>query len=103
MARTVLGAKAQAGQAALTRAVALDGRRAFTLGLGAMMLIRYDSKDVADARKWAEAAAVAPTPAPLDGVMKRAAMAMLPALRANDGKAAAALARKLLPFGKLSD
>jgi hypothetical protein len=103
MARAVLGAKAQAGEAALARAVALDGQRAFTTGLAAMMQIRLHSGDSAKARKWAEAAAVAPAPAPLDVLMKRGALAILPALRLNDGKAAAALSRKLLPFGRLAE
>lgn len=101
IARAALGAKAQAGEAALDRAVTLGGKQAFFLGLGAMMLIRQDSHNVGEARKWAEAAALAPTPTPLDVVMRRSAMAILPALRANDGKAAAGLARKLLPFGRL--
>lgn len=101
MARTILGAKGQAGEAALTRAVALGGDRAFYPGLAALMRIRANHGDVAQARKWAEAAAGAPTPTPLDLLMKRNAVAILPALRANDGKGAATLARKLLPFGKL--
>ena len=58
---------------------------------------------VAQARRWAEAAASAQTPTPLDMIVKRAAIAILPALRANDGKTAAVLARKLLPFGKLAE
>lgn len=101
LARTALGAKTQAGEAALTRAVQLGGERAFYPGLAAMMQIRSDQKDVAQARRLAEAAATAPAPTALDALMKRGATAMLPALRANDGKAAAALARKALPFGKL--
>lgn len=101
MARTVLGAKTQAGEAALARAVALGGQRAFYPGLAAMMQIRLDNDDIAKARKLAETAARAATPTPLDALMKRDAMAILPALRANDGKTAAALARKLLPFGKI--
>jgi len=103
MARTVLGAKTQAGEAALTRAVTLGGDRAFYPGLAAMMLIRNDHSDVAQARRWAEAAIIAQTPTPLDTRMKRAAVTILPALRANDGKKAATLARTLLPFGKLTD
>lgn len=103
MARTALGAKAQTGQAALARAVALDSDRAFIPGLAAMMLIRHDPDDVAKARAWAETAAVAATPTPLDAYAKRSALAILPALRARDGKGAAALARKLLPFGRLAD
>lgn len=103
MARTMVGARADAGEAALSRAVSLGGDRAFYLGLAAMMHIRKDPADVAQARRWAEAAASASAPTPLDAQMKRAAAAILPSLRANDGKAAARLARKLLPFGKLAD
>lgn len=103
LARTALGAKGAAGQAALDRAVALGGDRAFYPGLGALLHIRTDHSDVAQARKWAEAAASSQTPTTLDGLMKRAAISILPALRAKDGKAAAAQARKLLPFGKLED
>lgn len=102
LARTAVGARAQAGETALARAVALDSQRAFYLGLAAMMQIRLNSHDVAKARRWAEAAALAATPTPLDVLMRRNAIAILPALRGNDGKAAAALARKLLPFGKLA-
>ncbi|WP_336959802.1 hypothetical protein [Sphingobium aquiterrae] len=103
MARTMLGAKARVGETAMARAVALGNQRAFYPGLAAMMQIRLNSSDIGGARKWAEAAALAPAPTPLDVAMKRGAIAILPALRANNGKAAAALARKLLPFGKLTD
>ena len=103
LARTVLGAKTQAGEAALARAVALGGDRAFYPGLAAMMAIRKDHDDVTRARKWAETAAAAPAPTPLDQRMKRAAAAILPPLRANDGKAAATLAKTLLPFGRLRE
>jgi hypothetical protein len=103
VARTAVGAKAEAGEAALSRAVALGSRRAFYLGLAALMQIRLDNHAVAQARQWAEAAALAETPTPLDALMQRSAIAILPALRAKDGKAAAALAEMLLPFGKLAD
>ncbi|MET1755864.1 hypothetical protein ABVV53_10390 [Novosphingobium sp. RD2P27] len=103
MARTALGAKIQAGKAALARSVALGGDRAFYPGLAAMMLIRNDPDSVAQARQWAEAASTAKTPTPLDVRMKRAATAILPALRASDGRTAAMLTQSLLPFGKLAD
>ena len=103
IARTMLGAKSKAGEAALARAVTLGGDRAFYPGLAAMMQIRKDPKDVALARRWAEAAMAAKTPTALDAHMKRAAAAILPSLRDNNGKAAAALAQTLLPFGKLAD
>ena len=65
------------------------------------MQIRKDPADIAQVRRWAEAAAKAPTPTPLDAQMKRGALAILPSLRAGDARTAATLARKLLPFGKL--
>ena len=102
IARTGLGAKAQSGEAALRRGVTLGGDRAFYLGLAALMKIRLNPSAVEEARRWAQAASTAATPTPLDAQMKRAAMAILPALRANDGKTAAGLARKLLPFGKIA-
>lgn len=103
VARTALGAKSQAGEAALARAVALGGNRALYPGLASLMHIRHDQKDVTKALRWAELAIAAPTPTPLDAYIKRSATAILPALRANNGKAAATLARVLLPFGKLPD
>ena len=102
VARAGLGARSDVGEAALDRGVALGGNRAFYLGSGALMKIRRDPGAVAQARRWAESAANAATPTPLDVRMKRAAEAILPALRANNGKAAAALARKLLPFGRVA-
>lgn len=102
IARAMLGARAQDGDDAMNRAVALGGGRPFFNGLAAMMRIRQDSGDVLEARKWAEAAVAGPVATPLDALMKRNAAAILPALRANNGKAAAAMARKLLPFGGLA-
>lgn len=101
LARTALGAREQVGETALSRAVALGGNNAFYPGFAALLKIRLNQDDVTPARRLAEAAASARTPSPIDGIMKRAALAILPALRANDGKTAAALARKLMPFGKV--
>ncbi|HEX7782008.1 MAG TPA: hypothetical protein VF509_04300 [Sphingobium sp.] len=101
IARTVLGARKTVGDAALDRAVALGRGRAFFPGLAAMMTIRQDSDDVSSARTLAEAAIAAPATTPLDQLMKRNAAAILPALRAGKGKAAADLSRTLLPFGRL--
>lgn len=103
LARTALGAKAKAGDAALARAVSLGGQRAFYPGLAAMMRIRQDSDAVQQARLWAEASATAAAPTPLDARIRQSAIALLPSLRANDGKTAAVLARKLLPFGRLKE
>lgn len=98
---TVLGAKKDLGIAALNRAVALSNGRPFITGYAALLRIRYDPADVAPARQLAETAAVAPAPTPLDKYGQRAAQAVLGPLRNGDGKAAAALAKTLLPFGKL--
>lgn len=103
IARTALGAKTAAGEAALARAVSLGGDRSFYPGLAALLQIRNDPKDIALARRWAEAAATGQAATPLDALMKRAALSVLPSLRANNGKAAAELARKLVPFGKIGD
>lgn len=101
LATTVLGAKRAIGVASVDRAVKLGGNRAFFRSMAAMMHIRLDPHDIATARALAESAAVAPTPSALDRIAKREAEAMLIPLRAGDGKAAAALARTLLPFGRV--
>jgi hypothetical protein len=97
----VLGAKKPAGVAALDRSVSMSRNRAFFSGFAALMRIRLDPRDVATARTLAEKATSLDTPTPLDRIGKRAAEALLIPLRAGDGKAAAALARKLLPFGRI--
>lgn len=101
LATTLLGAKRDLGLAALDRAVLLGQGRAFFAGFAALMRIRHDPRDLARARALAETAAAAPTPTPLDRLAKRDALALLIPLRAGDGKAAAALARKLLPMGRI--
>lgn len=101
LATTLLGAKRDIGLAALDRAVMLGQGRAFFAGFAALMRIRNDPRDLARARALAEAAAAAPTPTPLDRLARRDAQALLIPLRAGDGKAAAALARKLLPMGRI--
>ncbi len=96
-----LGARRSIGTDALDRAVAMGRNRAFFPGIAALMRIRLDPHDVDGARSLAERAAALDTPTPLDRLAKRDAEAVLIPLRAGDGKAAAALARRLLPFGRL--
>lgn len=100
-AAAMLGANKDAGLDGINKAVALGGDRAFFRGLAALMRIRLDPADVGTARLLAEKASASPTPTPLDRIVKREADALLIPLRAGDGKAAAALARKLLPFGRI--
>lgn len=101
LASTVLGAKREVGLDALNRAVALSNGRPFITGFAALFRIRLDPADVAGARQLAEIAASGPAPTPLDRFGQRAAQAVLAPLRAGDGRAAANLARTLLPFGRL--
>lgn len=101
LATTVLGAKKDVGLAALDRAVALANGRPFITGYAALFRIRANPGDVAAARQLAETAATAPATTTLDKYGQRAAQAVLIPLRAGDGKAAANLARTLLPFGRL--
>lgn len=102
LATSVLGAKKDVGLAALDRAVALGQGHPFFTGFAAMMRIRLDARDVSAARALAESAASAEASTALDRIAKRNAEALLIPLRAGDGKAASALARKLLPFGRLT-
>ena len=100
-AATLLGGKKEIGLAELDKAVALGGGRPFFTGFAALMRIRLNPGDVAGARSLAEQAAAAPAPTPLDRIAKRAAQAVLIPLRSGDGRTAALLAKKLLPFGRL--
>ena len=100
-ASTLLGAKKDVGLAELDKAVALGGGRPFFTGFAALMRIRLDPHDVATARALAEEAAAAPAPTALDRIAKHQAQAILIPLRSGDGRTAALLARKLLPFGRL--
>ena len=103
LATTVLGAKKDIGVASVDKATQLGGDRAFFKGFAAMMHIRLDPKNVGVARTLAEQASRGSTLTPLDRIGKRDADALLIPLRSGDGKAAAQLARKLLPFGRLAD
>lgn len=100
-ATTMLGAKKDVGLAELNKAVALSGGRPFFTGFAALFRIRLAPNDVATARALAEQAAAAPAPTLLDRIAKHQAQALLIPLRSGDGRTAALLARKLLPFGRL--
>ena len=98
VARAALGAQRGAGLAALDRAVALGGNRAFITGLSALLRVKADPTDPR-ARQLTEAAARAGVANTLDRVMQRAATAVLVPLRAGKTDAARTLASRLLPFG----
>lgn len=101
MAHTVLGARRELGLAAIDRAAALGGSEATYPALAAMMRIRLDPADLTAVRALAETAGRASATTPLDRLLQRDAAALLVPLRAGDGKAASALARKMLPFGRI--
>ena len=100
-ATTLLGAKKDVGLAELDTAVALGGGRPFFTGFAALMRIRLNPNDVVAARTLAEQAAIAPAPTALDRIAKHAAQEVLIPLRNGDGRTAALLARKYLPFGRI--
>ncbi|PXA83420.1 hypothetical protein DMC47_43560 [Nostoc sp. 3335mG] len=102
LARTLLGANRDAGFAALDKAVAMGGNRAFFAGYAALIRIKLDSSDTQTALRLAQRAASAQAPGPIDRVMQRDAQRILPMLQAGDGAGASKLAKQLLPFGTLS-
>ena len=67
-----------------------------------MLRIMVNPSDVVTARRYAEAAAVAAATTPADRIIKIAAQRLLVPLRAGNGAAAAALAEKLMPFGRFA-
>ena len=100
-ARAALGARREVGVAALDRAVSLGRGQAFFPGYASMLRIRLNPADVPAARQLAEAAVKAPATTPLDRLVKQRAAALLVPLRAGKGKEAAALAKKLMAFGRI--
>lgn len=98
VARAALGASRGTGTAALDRAVALGGNRAFFPGLAALLRLKADPSD-ARGRQLAEVASRAAVRDTLDRAMQRAANAVLVPLRAGNTDGARAVATRLLPFG----
>jgi tetratricopeptide (TPR) repeat protein len=100
MARTVLGARKATGTAALDRSLALGGDRASVAALASLFRIQLDPSDIAGARRLAEAATRASAGTAFDRLMQRQAATLLASLRKGNGKASAATAEKLMPFGR---
>jgi hypothetical protein len=100
-AAALLGGKKDVGLAELDKAVALGGGRPFFTGFAALMRIRLNPNDIVTARSLAEQAAIAPASTMLDRIAKHAAQQVLIPLRNGDGRTAALLARKYLPFGRI--
>ncbi len=102
LARSVLGASRSAGLASLDQAVALGGNHAFFAGYAALIRIKLNSSDTAAALKLAQRAAGDAATTPIDRILQRAAIRLIPLLQAGDGAGASKLAAQLLPFGSLS-
>lgn len=101
MARTLLGARKDTGLQALDRSLALGGDRAFFPAVASLHRIQLDPGDVAGTRRLAETAVKARADTPIDRLMQKQAAILLESLRKGDGKAAAKIAKLLLPFGRL--
>lgn len=101
MARTVLGARAALGNKAMDAALATGRGRASVPALASLQRIQLNPDDVTGARRLAEVAVAARADTAFDRVMQKQAATLLPSLRAGNGKAAAALAKRLMPFGKV--
>lgn len=100
MARTVLGARKAIGTQALDRSLALGGDRPSVTALASLFRIQIDPSDIDGARRLAEASTRAGADTAFDRLMQRQAVTLLAALRKGNGKAAAATAEKLMPFGR---
>jgi hypothetical protein len=101
LARSMFGARTATGLAELDRALALGSDRASIPVLASMHRIQLDPSDVAGARRLAEMAVAARATTPFERIMQRQAVLFLPSLRPGNGKAAAAIAKSLLPFGRV--
>lgn len=101
LAKMMVGASRDTGFAMLDRAVALGGASPLYPAYAALLRIRINPKDVANARTLAERAVAAQATTPIDRIMAQNANTLLGPLRAGNGKDASELAAKLLPFGKI--
>ncbi len=101
LARTVIGASRETGYAALDRAVALGGNRAFFPAYAALIRLRLDPKDTRTPLVLIDRAVASTAPTPIDRIMQRAAARVGTALRAGDAAGAAAITRQQLPFGQI--
>lgn len=101
MARTVLGARTASGNKALDQALALGRNRASIPALASLQRIQINPDDVAGARRLAEVAVAAGADTAFDRVMQKQASILLATLRKGNGKMAAAVAKLLMPFGRI--
>lgn len=101
-ARTVLGARTATGMEALNRALTLGSNRPSIPALASMQHIQLEPADVTGTIRLAEAAVGGDANTAFDRVMQKQAAALLAILRKGNGAAAAALAKSLMPFGRIT-
>jgi len=102
IARTVLGARTATGNQAIDKALALGRDRASIPALASLQRIQLDPADVDGARRLAEVALKAGAPTSFDRLMQKQAATLLNVLHTGNGKAAAAAAKLLMPFGRVA-
>lgn len=101
VARAALGARREIGNKALERSLLLGGDHPSFPALAALHRIQLDPSDVAGARRLAEEATREPASTLMDRLMQKQASILLASLRKGNGKAAAATAKALMPFGRV--
>ena len=84
----MLGASRAAGLASLDQAVALGGNHAFFPGYAALIRIKLNSSDVANALRLAQRSVAGQATTPIDRILQQRAARLLPLLQAGDGAAA---------------
>lgn len=103
LARTVLGARTAAGNQAYARALAMDADRASIPALASLQRIQIDPSDIAGASRLAEQSLRTGANSSFDRLMQKQAATLLTVLRKGNGKVAAATAKLLMPFGRVTN
>ena len=101
IAGVALGAKAKEAETGFAQAVRLDPNSPVHRTFYALTLMDLDAGNAARAAQVLQPIATLPARDGFEALLKRQGIQLLAALKAGDGKAAQALARRLQPFGGL--
>lgn len=102
IAATVLGANIKTAFADFDKAIALDPRNPVHPAFYGLTLLDLGTDNAPRATEMLKRVAQLPARDAYEAQLKRTTAQVLPLLAAGDVKGAQALARKLLPFGKLA-
>lgn len=102
IAGTVLGANAKTAIADFEQALAKDPRNPVHPAFYGLTLLDLDTANAQRATELLKRVSQMPTHDAYEALLKRATAQVLPLLAAGDVKGAQAMARRLLPFGKLA-